>query len=1240
MRKLKSQKKKLRVFQKIKSDKGLWDWMDNYVSDKKTEKRLAKFKKDLDWMINYNKTLTKKKSIHDQLAELRQRIKVKPFGVLSKGTYYISFNVEGIIDAKRITIPLEQQKYIVKEDEKIKDIVQKIINRYEEEQLKFDYGSFTLGKPTDILVMNVAKTKTIREIPMFHARLQYKLLPEDAVINTNPNECVLDYMMTELSKVWPKYTRERLIKELDRHPIEGYSIDDIMMWAKGKNLSIYALDLFHNCIKHEISPRPELVMVFKINNDHCYGVFDKTLKDMVSRTKTLKLAQQVFEFSDWSSHEVTTLENYLENMNLNAKIIYINECADLCSLANAITRKSGYMLEYGTYKDACLEKMVNPINGQIIIAANKYYERKKIADDMLQLTNGLEFRFRNQSFLKLALAIMQYRIGDFGESVYSPDMEEILDSFAIGPWMVQIEDLHGKSSDIFENQNLPMVSFDRTRCYTHCLLENDTDYGIFEFCDDVFEFNETLPLKPGEYCLDKPVWIGNGTIRITIWQPLVMIKYLLKYNYISLANIKYAIWASKVLKADTFKKVITEMVERWPKDSKMLVNHFVGSLNRRRCKSNEVAMTDSFNIAYATYLRDPESIKIAHSGGIWILRKEKIEKMSRGNSPIWRHIIAQGLIRLDEMQKAVCDANTTIISYNTDSITVINPNPSFVAVEKSKAKIGDICPEPLKPLRGRFLSELPEDKPYIFDSAPWNPIPASQAIKEGCSGCFTGMPGCGKTQLASELLKDDKTENLESVVLSLTNCSAANIRNRSGCKSFTLDSFFLKEDNKANWAAKLEKLDVLTLEEYSLISKKWMEFIYLQWKKKKEKFTLRMFGDENQCVPIEDDHQWFSYSKSKAVRLMCEQNFCSLEYLKESGRYDEATRLVLVEFLKTGKVKGTKLWNYQSCDFNITATRATKAMINSSWHSKLKPAVTKKVRDLELFEGIPIISNTNFKTEQIYNSERYYVVSIDATHIHLKKSKEKLQSNFSERSIELCKIKKGDFSYGYADTVHRLQGVTIASNYNIWETDKMSLNNLYTALSRTTKWEQVGFEVSDKTYKFETQKYHVVKHEPIVSVGYIYKMWDDDGYWYIGRTDDPKRREEEHYTSPDEPEKMKTWLATGRKHFAVIDSCNYINLKDFAKLEKNAIQQTPNQEKSKNTQHILAAAQKQSETNVEVAIDCDRFNIVDGKTEFRIQWRIEGKQNKKSWRYNANNKEEKRKAAEEFRRELVKKYWK
>lgn len=114
---------------------------------------------------------------------------------------------------------------------------------------------------------------------------------------------------------------------------------------------------------------------------------------------------------------------------------------------------------------------------------------------------------------------------------------------------------------------------------------------------------------------------------------------------------------------------------------------------------------------------------------------------------------------------------------------------------------------------------------------------------------------------------------------------------------FTFDSYFCEWKNR-DFASLEDK--TIFIDEFSMVPNKWMTLIYKAFTL--YNITVNLFGDENQCDPVESGSQiHYNYRLSHTICQMC-PNKVKLEYIEDSCRYDKQTHDILQKFLKEGKI--------------------------------------------------------------------------------------------------------------------------------------------------------------------------------------------------------------------------------------------------------------------------------------------------------------------------------------------------
>ena len=133
------------------------------------------------------------------------------------------------------------------------------------------------------------------------------------------------------------------------------------------------------------------------------------------------------------------------------------------------------------------------------------------------------------------------------------------------------------------------------------------------------------------------------------------------------------------------------------------------------------------------------------------------------------------------MYKRVCNKDTRVICYNTDSIKVINPKP-MVIKQKKDCELGDFHEEFSTKIRGQLMCDLPKHQTYVFENKQYKTVDTKFAETNSC--VVTGMPGSGKSHAIKQIAKETD------VIVSYTNSAVEELRDRRVENVHTFDSFF------------------------------------------------------------------------------------------------------------------------------------------------------------------------------------------------------------------------------------------------------------------------------------------------------------------------------------------------------------------------------------------------------------------------------------------------------------------
>ena len=1124
-------------------------------------------------------------------------------------------------------------------------------------QQHYHHSNTEMGTTRDIDVRK-AEGADLRNVKLKGARpLQYKLLPEDTIINKNTNECVLDYMMSQIHQVWKTYTRQQLIEFFGADCVqEGVSANQIMAWSKARQtVSCYVLDPFLKCIEcvHTVGSTVDLMLVFIINNDHLYPVIDPVMKHHVATCKSLELGQVKFDVIDFSSCRFIS-SGYIDTLVdrqlrdtvavLSAtvypeKVLFLDQ-DDLGGLMRDVIRTTQHLVINTSFRHSIVDGFQHPVTGQIWLAASQYIDRRDVCAHMLRkFQDYIGFRFGNQSWMKLAKEHFKLTVGELTESVYGPDYLSVLASYPIAPYVVQV----CANAEVYAEKDIK--SFDGRLCYTSIIESNACDYNVFSAFDEITPIElVSADLLPGEYYVQCDIVMGGGTIKLVSgWYPRVFVAYALKKSYISLADITYALKASSSLPHDLMKDWsmgLRKDLTPWPSASKSLVNHFIGQLNKQYTHINQGAVTDSWDIAVGTLSHDAEVRVLPFGRNLFFMRKTQKERVLKGSAPIWRHIIASSWMYLDQLHSQVVGPDTTVLCYNTDSIKVVNPQRCKTVIKKF-ANPGDIVLESSIHIKGTPLNEIEPNPVYAWKDRSWSNVDSSVCTT---SYLVTGMPGSGKTYQLIQRVKAMIRAEVKCVVLGFTNKAVDTVRKQGIKDVYTLDKYFHKDESFRCWVEKAVRLDCIVLEEFSMIPKKWYS-LFWELKYRKPSMLFHLYGDVDQTHAIECDNRWYDYGTAELVKVLCDHQKHEFDYNPSTGRYDAAMHAELIHFRATGRLsdnwKAQRLFGPTECEFNITQSRGKTNEVNLEWLASRSVGQTcKAVGDLSMYVGMPVMSFQNYQHLNVYNSNRLFVKAITDKAVMLE-----IDTLECEFSVSEFNKQNGDkpvhFGYGYSETLIRTQGETLQGRYNIHEACRMSWNELYTALSRGTCQANIGIVWTDKVFKrhvASTACKQTMLKACKLKRGLIYQMVDQHGYCYIGSTDRTlEQRELEHRNNPTSL-KMGKWLTENAVVMTMIDSFTFADRSQLLKAEKVRIASV-DPTKCMNSKHKIKEATEVVDVVVMQVEAFSRFVVTDDEKgkRFRIRWTDNGKRSDKEFSYKVKAKAEVRAVADAFRNELLKK---
>jgi hypothetical protein len=711
------------------------------------------------------------------------------------------------------------------------------------------------------------------------------------------------------------------------------------------------------------------------------------------------------------------------------------------------------------------------------------------------------------------------------------------------------------------------------KCYTARLLNNTEPIPIFSFGDQKQSYKPSMGLPIGEYYIDCKLRMADGNlVHRHGWYPRVSIRYCLDRGYITIGNITHIMKASRYLRADIFSAWAMTVMKRFPGSYKHVLNHFVGWLGIQFFKHTEGCITDNFETAVGTSLQyDDDSVKWNKIGSQYFIQRKTSARQYTGHVFMHRHILASNFIELDKMYRKVTISGSVshqIVGWNTDSMKLSIERELIQGVKaKSDCKPGDFYVEKRCYVRGRSMHNIAKE----FTETEHEPTQWTN-VKSETSCLILGMGGTGKTRQLVEEIEQAQHADKKFAVLTYTCASCHNVKCRCSVNAqiMTFDQFFFRENSNRSCVEKAAKLDIIFVDEFSMAPKRFF-FILFQAKQQNSNLIIRIFGDHDQCTPMEDD--WIDYMDSQMFRSLVNHNRHVLPYEEGSSRYDKELYKALVHLLDTGKLHPSlqqhRLRDDTVMSMCMSNTR-TRSRVNEDEREKWIAAATGRiftVQGEQYAAGMPIVSVVNLKSQGILNSHKLTFIEADETTVTLCRDKQAYKLSINVFA------KEGNFRLGFCDSVFRNQGYTLREPYNIYDVRLMCLQDIYTALSRFTAACHIGFDASqleDHVFKRKrpSEKQRLVELEkPKLIDAQIYRIFDSDGNQYIGYTTGTlEKRFNEHKTDPREPSSMKTWLVTTTTDIELVCQLQCLDLAEVKAIEATFIGIVP-PEKSKNTHH-------------------------------------------------------------------------
>lgn len=869
--------------------------------------------------------------------------------------------------------------------------------------------------------------------------------------------CVLDYLDNELSKIYAKHTRKQLIERMKEYEPDfetaGFELFTFqeMMKKYYPNVKYLIISPTYNLYEYYNDKQTENndTLIFYFNNNHLYGITNEQVKKHILNNKG-KL--NFLQFND-SKYEDYIVGDDFETENTN----YILPAdIDYNEFKNELIEETKHGIEYFN------KYMFKHPTKNILIHPNNDYENRKLVYEKLNLGE-----WNNQSYPSIALELLN-SINSLTASNYNKESFYYLSKYHTLPIIDKIhESRFNKGIDI----NLH---------YSSIFYEDypKIKIPIYDFFNVVKPYkNEDITL--GEYFIEE---FEIHTVKMGgCFYHYETVKYLLDNKHITKQNIKYAINTNRYRTGEQFKDLI-DITKQFDRDTfKKLNNMLNGMLNNNYHKINKenfyTESLDTFIYLLKQSITEKYEVHFEDEDEHYYLSRHKKTPNYQNTSSYYRTTLSLSLIRLIKL----------IEEYKQYKIVMIKTDCLFIETDE------DIK---LPEYDGHYTESMGKYKPEKMKDIEVNrykPKPFIPYEKKDNITLLLGSGGLGKSyKVIKETDEKEKT-----LLLCPTNASLINLinktikikKNKPLQWKFSTVALLLETTNHnfSKTLKTIEQYDNIILDEAIMSSTEILRVLVCSKK------NVILMGDNKQLLRI-PEYNIETYDIMDAKQLF---NIRYKKFVNGKSRYDRTTYDIINKFVKTGiipteiKQSDDEKINdnvFHIVSYNNTRKKITKE-ITKSHNDKVVFKYQNKCERYGVCQNMPIISTTNkLKKYNIFNNWTGTLKSFNNNKyvIH------GIMEDFKEQDLELDdKTFKNNFIPFYASTIHKFQGQTLNKNYYIHDVKSImcSKNSLYTSLSRCNNYKQITIIGNTKPeYTKDTIQKEQIDMKPAKKEVFIYSF--------------------------------------------------------------------------------------------------------------------------------------------------------
>jgi len=1041
-----------------------------------------------NWWAFYNKKFkTHEADIRKEKAKERQKARRNKYQTTIFFNVIKKYEVDNVTkyETFEVDVPVS---LTFKETKDMKKVYKDVMEAWEE---KHEYATVNQDtanpRHSNFVIIRyqpksrVMKTKMKKIICKRESLIKFKGGIDIANIDKGNSECVIDYLIHTFNNPInthriKKLTRINIIKLLSDNytDIKKITNEQITPYDIKKGITTEQVLLINKhyirrnvigvnfdnkvFIKHQepkLNMKVEKDIIFMVADNHFFPIEDKSVrKNLQIKTQlvnSMRIKKDNEEIKEPIKNERENIINpsLSELLNMTNKNIYYTDNEDLTNILIEIMRTTNTIPDEHLYADSTGLKKIIWDTKQLYIYSNKNY------NDTVYNCKQLDYIFDNQNLTQLVNTYFNDNY-KFQKSCFNKEVDNIFRS--VHTKTVAFRDTFDTVSEYDNNVQCADVN----KQYASALYFNKYKFCIFTPFDEVHEYDGNGYDRPGFYEI-----IPDES---NMYFPLTGVGF---YHYGTLIEadklglkfkVMKQILSSKTLPADYFKQFIDTIKEKC-KSWKLMINSFIGCLNKIQSENYKYLFTSDLNQASALHFQSDSSIQVNNheyitTGGdkehMYICNKKELQELQDTNRPIYQQILEQSHINLAKFCDKYDIKNNDIIQIKTDCLIFRSDN-----IIEYNNKMGGWKKEDL-PSHYYIKSKKARTELYTMEKKEWEKLDDVEiAINKDEGFLLTGLPGTGKTYNTKNIIKILEKLNKKIILTATTNAATRLIPGAQTLhKVIGLDND--AELYTYKHLSKFKYIDYMIIDEYSMINSDMYKILSMIKRKYKVKFII--IGDANQLPAVEEIQR--DYENSYILKYLTDNNRMTLT---KNMRSDSVMWDIYHNILDGDDVKHKfKSTDRIETDLHICLSNKKRHDINKMMMKKkvknkhiildkLDKVINKKrlaLYEMIIYKDLPVVCKENNKKLDIYNNERFTVTGFNKKKkiISIKRQLPPVK-NDNGGIIDLSFLQfQTMFEIGYAITAYVSQGATFTQPYTVHEYNHYhaSKNWKLVSISRTT----------------------------------------------------------------------------------------------------------------------------------------------------------------------------------------------